>query len=89
MSDPRPRGRELVHQICAEIAALAATDEIDAISAIIVLPDGTLRMLSAYQKGKKLPLLAGMMVAQQQFITDNCCPVETEHRNSTQDRRRP
>jgi hypothetical protein len=67
-------GREMVKSICREVADLDRTDEIDAISVVIVYPDGTLRTLSAYREGTKLPLVAGMAIAQQDFIGGNCPP---------------
>jgi hypothetical protein len=67
-------GTEIVQQVCKEVADLAATDEIDAIAVVIVMADGHLRTLSAFREGSKLPLLAGMSIAQQDFISAHCQP---------------
>lgn len=64
----------MVKSVCREVADLDRTDEIDAISVVIVFPDGTLRTLSAYREGTKLLLVAGMAIAQQTFIAENCRP---------------
>lgn len=71
---PDSQGQALVQQICSEVADLAKTDEIDAIGVAIVLPDGTVRTLSAYSEGTKFPLLAAMTILQQDFVTTTCRP---------------
>lgn len=71
MNDP---AQAMIDQVCREVANLNATHEMDGIAVTIVMADGHLRTLSAYAEGAKLPLTAGMVIHQQDFITSNCRP---------------
>ena len=74
--------RQMIASVCREVADLDQTDEIDGISVVIVMADGHLRTLAAYREGAKLPLLAGMAIASQDFIASNCRPAHDDREDN-------
>lgn len=61
-------GAELVKKIVGEIAAMEYAGDCKAIAAVVIDKDGDVRVLTAFQEGAKVSIIAGCAILQRHIM---------------------
>jgi len=61
-------GARLVKTIVGEISAMEYAGDVKAIAAVVIDKDGDVRVLTAFQEGAKIPIIAGCSILQRHVM---------------------
>lgn len=61
-------GADLVKKIVGEIAAMEYAGDVKAIASVVIDKDGDIRVLTAFQEGQKIAIIAGCSILQRHVM---------------------